>query len=1001
MYKLFEVGIIIFLFSACKHAENKPDGTSYDKLTEQERRLTSNALSGFTVADGLGVELFASEPMLTNPTNIAIDQQGRVWVCEAYNYDVDSIQEDRNGDRIIVLEDTDNNGKADKKTLFYQGTDINTPLGIAVLDNKVYISRSPNLLILSDTNGDLKADIKDTLFTNMGNKGDHSAHAMFSGPDGRFYFSVGNSAGDIRDKFGNPIISKSGFEVTQKGMPYLGGMVLRFQPDGSDFDVLGHNFRNNYEPAIDSYGNIWQSDNDDDGNAAVRINFLLPYGNYGYLDEFTKASWNTNRIGLEKAISDRHWHQADPGVVPNVLITGAGSPAGMTVYEGQQLPSEFKGMPVHAEPYYNVVRSYITKKQGAGYKASAKDILKSKDKWFRPIDVATAPDGSLFIADWYDPILGGGAAGDKDRGRIYRVSTDISSYSTKSTSTQTIAQAIEALKNPNSAVQYAAFKKLRDASDEALPALLEIWRSQDPVFRARSLWLLAASDSSETVLDEALKDGNPDIRITAVRAILKDKANPLLYFKRLANDPDAGVRRELATSLRYLHTTEAAALWVELAEQYDGRDRWYLEALGIGSDLHADLYFNTWLLKKHDLDDKATQDIIWRIRSEKAMPLLVKLIKSSPDLENTFRFFRAFDFHRGKSKNDVLTTLLSVPGNNGKALAVLALQQMDGKSVKITASLQRALDDALDQTKGKMAFLNLVEKFNVSNQRQQLLELCVQEQDDEMAKASLGLLVKMKNFELLDSALHSKNSLIPALLKSMNGNGNNELIKLVRGIVSDSLRPLEIRRAAINTLASTWRGESALLELVKIPGFDLKLKPLAAAVLFNVYRSSIQREAAQYLPRPSAKESQLPSLKVLQATSGNPENGFQIFSTQCITCHSVKNIGVKFGPALNSVGSKLSREGLFRAIMYPDEGISIGYETSLVTTDDNKQMGIITNETDNEIELNQPGGAKIKIQKGQVKLREKVEKSMMPMLASGMSVQELVDLVAYLETFKN
>ena len=222
-------------------------------------------------------------------------------------------------------------------------------------------------------------------------------------------------------------------------------MVLRCDPDGKNFEVLGHNFRNNYEPCIDSYGNIFQSDNDDDGNASCRINFVMYYGNYGFLDEMTRASWSTNRVGLEETIPERHWHQNDPGVVPNMLITGAGSPSGMTFYEGDLL-SAFSNMPIHAEPYYNVVRAYVPIKKGAGYSAEIKDILKSDDQWFRPVDVSTAPDGSLFIADWYDPILGGGAAGDANRGRIYRVSPQADQYKVGSQDFNSIEGSMTALK---------------------------------------------------------------------------------------------------------------------------------------------------------------------------------------------------------------------------------------------------------------------------------------------------------------------------------------------------------------------------------------------------------------------------------------------------------------------------------------------------------------------------------------------------------------------------
>src|SRR5688572_11051842 len=115
--KYFVIGFVI-LFACCSDGPDKQNKTKFAQLPEQEQRLPANALAGLTVADGLQVELFASEPMLTNPTNISVDQEGRVWVCEAYNYDVEEEQEDQKGDLIIVLEDTDHDGKADKKTIF-------------------------------------------------------------------------------------------------------------------------------------------------------------------------------------------------------------------------------------------------------------------------------------------------------------------------------------------------------------------------------------------------------------------------------------------------------------------------------------------------------------------------------------------------------------------------------------------------------------------------------------------------------------------------------------------------------------------------------------------------------------------------------------------------------------------------------------------------------------------------------------------------------------------
>ncbi|HTM98792.1 MAG TPA: PVC-type heme-binding CxxCH protein, partial [Pedobacter sp.] len=246
----------LMLLLGCNGNKKEMVHVDRSKLTEEQKRLPENAVSTLKVADGLDVALFASEPMLTNPTNMDIDAKGRVWITEAYNYRI-NLHPDHPvraaGDRILILEDTNGDGRADTSKVFYQDTSINAALGICVLGNKVIVSRSPYVYILTDTNGDDKADKKEILFEGIGGfQHDHAIHAFTFGPDGKLYFNFGNQGDSIEDRNGHVIKDKEGNLVDVKDKPYRQGMIFRCDPDGTNFEVLGNNFRNPYEVAVDA-----------------------------------------------------------------------------------------------------------------------------------------------------------------------------------------------------------------------------------------------------------------------------------------------------------------------------------------------------------------------------------------------------------------------------------------------------------------------------------------------------------------------------------------------------------------------------------------------------------------------------------------------------------------------------------------------------------------------------------------------------------------------------
>ena len=624
-----------------------------------------HALDNLDVHEDVKASLFAAEPMLLSPSAIDIDHRGRIWVCEVVNY-----RRHRNkrpeGDRILILEDTNGDNKADKIKTFYQGRDVDSAHGVSVFGDKIVVAVGDRIMVFTDKDGDDKPDSKENLFTGIsGTQHDHGIHAVHFGPDGKFYFNFGNSGNQIKDKDGKQIVDVAGNEVNARRQPYQQGMVFRCNPDGSQFETLGWNFRNNWEVCVDSYGTLWQSDNDDDGNRGVRINFVMEFGNYGYRDEFTGRGWRDKRSNIEKEVPLRHWHLNDPGVVPNLLQTGAGSPTGIISYEGKLLPKVFHSQVIHCDAGPSVVRAYPVEDDGAGYTADIVDILNGarRDRWFRPSDVAVAPDGSLIVADWYDPGVGGHNMRDLDRGRLFLVAPEGHKYNAPKFDFAKLGEAASALKSPNMATRYLAWNRLNEAGAKAQTQLQDLWNSDNPVYRARALWLLGKIKGREQHwVDTAIGDKDPNIRITGIRLARQNGADLIAVCQKLAKDKSAQVRREVAIALRGSESAKAPGLWAELAAQHDGVDRWYLEALGISAEGQWESYFGAWLKK---VDGKwntpGGRDIIWRSRATEAAGFIVKILKDESTPEQSHpRYMRALDFHSGPSKEKALEALLDI-----------------------------------------------------------------------------------------------------------------------------------------------------------------------------------------------------------------------------------------------------------------------------------------------------------------------------------------------------
>ncbi len=992
-----------------------PPTSSSGKIGGNEQREAENAIAGLDIHPELSATLAASEPKLLSLTNLDVDHRGRVWVCEVVNYRRHN-GERSDGDRILILEDTNQDGVMDKETVYFQGREVDSAMGICVLGNRVIVSASPNVWVFTDDNGDDKPDRKELMFTKTGDpQHDHSAHSFLFGPDGKLYWNFGNTGKQVHDAKGEIVRDVAGNEVRDGGKPYRQGMPFRCNLDGSQFEVLGYNFRNNYEVTVDSFGALWQSDNDDDGNRATRINFVMEYGNYGYVDEVTGEGWRVERTNMEREIPQQHWHLNDPGVVPTMLITGAGSPTGITVYEGDLLPKVFRNQVIHCDAGPNVVRAYPASPEGAGYKADIVNMMVGeRDRWFRPADVCTAPDGSLYVTDWYDPGVGGHNMQDMERGRLFRLAPPNTKYIVPKFDFSTPNGAVAALANPAGSVRYLAWEAIQKLGDAALPALTKMAGDANPRMRARAIWAIGKlSGHGDQAVALAMKDLDPNVRMVAIR-LARQLEMPVSRYAALLRDPSAAVRRELAVALHLDKSADMPKQWAELAAQYDGQDRWYLEALGIGAALRWAECLEAYVSQVKSLDTTAARDIVWRARCPKAAQLLAGLVvdPSVPD-GDVAKYLRGLDFQAPEDRQAAVKGLLasSVNGQLKQARQDLILVEClarAGSDVTLSSDQQAAVTRYLKESSNRAQQLKIIRQLKLPNTVDLLLDMVQNAEPDSQSVAAMEMLLRRNNTsDKLLALLGDKNRVAEATrVSTAIGMSKLDAVGKFIGTAFDNADvPGEVKAEIAKALAQNDAGGRWLIARAK----EGKLPGSARLIVGSRLRASnnleIRNAANELFPAPkSAAKEPLPPLAELVGRKGNVDKGLQVFKLKgtCANCHIVAGQGKNVGPDLTEIGSKLSREAMLVSILDPSAGISHNFENyAALTEDGNSINGLLVSKNDAQVVLKDAQGIERTITSEDLAQFKKLEKSLMPEnLHEALTTDELVDLLEYLMSLR-
>jgi putative membrane-bound dehydrogenase-like protein len=988
---------VAFVFlAACQLSpavEPEHDSADRDYASELPRiaPLSPDAVAkSFETAAGFRLELVAAEPLVVDPVAMAFDERGRLFVIEMRDY---SEQATESLGRVRLLEDSNGDGKYDHSTIYADG--LSWPTAIICWNNGVYVGAAPDIFYLKDTDGDGKADLRRVAYTGFGRSNVQGLLNTFQwGLDNRIHGAT----------------SSSGASVLPGDQPNAEPLVLRgrdfaFDPRTEKIEATSGGAQHGM--SFDPWGDKFVCSNSDHIQAVMFEDRYVARNPYlaapsprvsiaadGPQADVFRASpvepWRVVRTRLRAQ-----------GIVPGV-VEGGGKPAGyftgatgVTIYRGDAWPREFYGWAVVGDVGSNLMHRKRIDRTGLDYVARRVDenseFVRSSDIWFRPVQYANAPDGTLFVADMYREVIEHPASlppiikkhldltSGRDRGRIYRVVPEgFTQPAPLDLHSIDLAGLVQALDSPNGWRRETAARLLYERQERAAIALLEdlCRRATLPEGRMHALYALDGMNAvSADVILAALADEHPQVRRHAVRLAERVLDSPAVRERLYAmtEDPDLRVVYQLAFTLGDLSGPQRDKALTAIISRYSD-NRWMRVAVmsslaeGAGNVLvgltkESNAAFVSTPAGRGWLESLAAQ-IGRQQRPEDVAAVLDVLRQLAAD---------------DAKKTTLQLILQAISAKPDSPLAMQLTAATGGQSERLLrelfrTSLKQAVDEKLPPAK-RIESIHRLRWGEFAEAQPVLVALLAPTQPSEIQAAALTTLATFDQEETAMLLVDRWTSLTPGL-----------------------------RTRAAEVLFSREAWIPALLIAVEngriAPG---DLPPGRLQLLADHPQEALRTRAQSLLSKTQTTQrgEVLTQYRAALDLEGDVARGKAAFAKTCAKCHRLEGAGFEIGPNLAAMQNR-GPEAILTNVIDPNREVNPQYVNYVLATQDGRTFsGTMAAETATSVTLRRAENAQDTVLRIDIEELRSTGQSLMPEgMEKEVDVQTMADLIAYLLSLK-